>query len=86
LLNVRKLLLLAKQTQVHAEETHGAGMEVTQNNTKKPEMPPVTSVGTLCKIHALNCFRKLQMFMRFGLENLFALGKFSDFHSITPKT
>jgi len=29
-LNVRKLLLLAKQTQVHAEKTRGAGLEVTQ--------------------------------------------------------
>jgi len=28
-------------------------MEVTQNYTKKPEMPPVTFVGSLCKIHAL---------------------------------
>jgi len=38
-LNVRKLLLLAKQTQVHAEKLRGVGMEVTQNYTKKPEMP-----------------------------------------------
>jgi len=52
-LNVRNLLLLAKQTQVHTEETHGVSMEVTQNYTKKPEMPPVTFVGSLCKIHAL---------------------------------
>jgi len=28
-------------------------MEVTQNYTKKPEMPPVTFFGSLCKIHAL---------------------------------
>jgi len=53
LFNVRKLLLLANQTQVHAEETRGAGMEVAQNYTKEPEMPPVTFVGSLCKIHAL---------------------------------
>jgi len=52
-LKVRKAFLLAKQAQVHAEETRGAGMEVTQNYTKKPEMPPVTFVGSLCKIHAL---------------------------------
>jgi len=31
----------------------GAGMEVAQNYTKKPEMPPVTFVGSLCTIHAL---------------------------------
>jgi len=31
------------------------------------------------------CFRKLQMFMTFGLENLLAFGKFSDFHCITPE-
>jgi len=35
-LNVRKLLLLAKQTQVHAKKMRGAGIEVTQNYTKKP--------------------------------------------------
>ena len=52
-LNVGKLLLLAKQTQVHAEETRGAGMEVAQNYTKKPEIPTVTFVGSLCTIHAL---------------------------------
>jgi len=39
-LNVRNVFLLAKQTQVHTEETRGVGMEVTQNYTKKPEMPP----------------------------------------------
>jgi len=54
-LNVRKVLLLAKQTQVHAEKTCGAGMEVTQNYTKKPEMPLVTFVGSLRKIHAILC-------------------------------
>jgi len=30
LLNVGKVLLLAKQAQVHAEETRGAGIEVTR--------------------------------------------------------
>jgi len=35
-LNVQKVLLLAKQAQVHAEKTNGAGIEVTQNYTKKP--------------------------------------------------
>ena len=45
--------LLEKQTQVHAEETRGAGMEVAQNYTKKPEIPTVTFVGSLCTIHAL---------------------------------
>jgi len=29
-LNVEKVLLLAKQTQAHAEKTRGAGLEVTQ--------------------------------------------------------
>jgi len=53
LLNVRNVLLLAKQTQVHTEETRGVGMEVTQSYTKKPEMPQVTFVVNLCKIHAL---------------------------------
>jgi len=53
LLNVRKVLLLEKQAQVHAEKTRWAGIEVTQNYTKKPEMPPLTFVGSLCKIHHL---------------------------------
>jgi len=53
LLNVGKVLLFAKQTQVHAKKTRGAGVEVAQNYTKKPEMPPATFVGSLCKIHAL---------------------------------
>jgi len=44
--NVGKVLLLAKQTQVHAEKTRGAGIEVTQNYAKKHEMPPVTFVGS----------------------------------------
>jgi len=52
-LNLRKVLLLAKQTHVHAEKTRWVGVEVTQNCTKKPEMPPVTFVGSLCKIHHL---------------------------------
>jgi len=52
-LNVRKVLLLAKQTQVHAEKTRWAGIEVTQNYTKKHEMPPVTFIGSLSKIHHL---------------------------------
>jgi len=53
LLNVQKVLLLAKQKQVHAQKTRRSGIEVTQNYTKKPEMPPVTFVGSLCKIYAL---------------------------------
>jgi len=54
-LNIGKVLLLAKQTQLHAEKkTRGAGIEVA-HYTKKPEMPPVTFVGSLCKIHALLC-------------------------------
>jgi len=55
LLNVLRLLLLAKQTQVHAEKMRGAGIEVTQNYTKKSEMPPITFVGILCKIRAVLC-------------------------------
>jgi len=31
-----EVLLLAKQAQVHAETTHGAGIEVIENYTKKP--------------------------------------------------
>jgi len=53
LLNVRKVILLAKQIQVHTEKSRVAGLEVTQNYTKKPEMPPVTFVGSLCKIYAV---------------------------------
>jgi len=71
--------LLEKQTQVHAEETRGAGMEVAQNYTKKPEMPPVTLLA-VCARSMPYCFRKLEMFMMFGLNNLLAFGKFSDFH------
>jgi len=55
LLNIQKVLLLAKQTQVHAEKTPRGGIEVTQNYTNKPEMPPVTFVGILCEIHAVLC-------------------------------
>jgi len=51
-LNVGKVLLLAKQTQVHAEKTRVAGSEVT-NYTKKPEMQPVTFVVSLCKLYAV---------------------------------
>jgi len=50
------------RAQVHAEKTRRAGIEVTQIYTKKPEMPPVTFAGSLCKIHAI-CVRKLQIFM-----------------------
>ena len=50
MLNVRNVLLLAKQKRVHTEETRGVGMGVSQNYTKKPEMPPITFVGILCKI------------------------------------
>jgi len=53
LLNVRKVLLFAKQTQDHAEKTRGAGIEVKQNYTKKPAMPRIILVASLCKIHAL---------------------------------
>ena len=37
------------------EKMRGAGIEVTQNYTKKPEMPPITFVGILCKIRAVLC-------------------------------
>ena len=30
-------------------------MKMTQKNTKKPEMPPVTFVGSLCKTNAVRC-------------------------------
>jgi len=50
-----KFLLLAKQTQVHPEKMRGAGIEVTQNYTKKLEMPPITFVVSLCKIHVVLC-------------------------------
>ena len=47
-------MLVAKQTQVHAEETHGTGIKITQKNTKS-EMPPVNFVGSLCKTNAVLC-------------------------------
>jgi len=37
------------------QKTRGAGKEVTQVYMKKPEMPPVTFAGSLCKIHAILC-------------------------------
>jgi len=36
------------------KKTRGAGIVVTQNYTKKREMP-VTFLGSLCKIHAVLC-------------------------------
>ena len=54
-MTVGKVLLLAKQRQVHAEKTRGAGLEVTQKYTKKHEMRPITFVGSLCNIHAALC-------------------------------
>jgi len=50
-LNVGKVVLLAKQTQVYVswvdtEKTRGADTEVIQNYAKKPEMLPVTFVGS----------------------------------------
>ena len=54
-MKVGKVLLLAKQAQVHAEKTRGAGVEVTQSYSKKPEMLPETFDGSLCKTHAVTC-------------------------------
>jgi len=39
------------------QKTRGAGIEVTQVYTKKPEMPLVTFAGSLCKIHAILCLK-----------------------------
>jgi len=47
-----KFYFLAKQTQVSAEKRWSKHRSDT-NYTKKPEMPPVTFVGRLCKIHAV---------------------------------
>jgi len=49
------MLLLPKQTQVHADEKRRAGVQVTQKLHKKNEMSPVTSVGSLYKTQAVFC-------------------------------
>jgi len=46
-MNVGKILLLANKHR----------FTPVQNYTKKPEMPPVTFVGSLCKIHAVLCLK-----------------------------
>ena len=53
--DVEKVLLVAKQAQVHAENARGAGIAVTQIYTKKPETLPVTFAGSLCKTHDVLC-------------------------------
>jgi len=59
---VEKILLLAKQTQVRAEKTRGAGIKVTQKYTKKTKccLQPLLPV---CARPMLYCVRKLQMCM-----------------------
>jgi len=78
-----QILLLAKQAQVHAKKTRGAGIVVTQIYTKKPEMPPVTFAGSLCKIHPILCSKIAVVHgievHDIGLENFFVFGKFPIF-------
>ena len=52
-MNVGKVLLLAKQTQFHAEKTRGTGSEMTQKLHDEIEMPPETFVVSLCKLYAV---------------------------------
>jgi len=53
---VGKVLLLAKQTQVHVEKKRlEQAWNWHKNYTKKAEMPRVTFVGSLCKIYAVLC-------------------------------
>jgi len=91
-MDVGKVLLLAKQNRSTPKKRVGQDLKWNKNYTKKLEMPPVTFVDSLRKIHAVGyCIRELQMFteykfMTFGLENLFIFGKFSDFCWITPET
>jgi len=54
-------------------------------------MPTVTSVGSLCKIHAvlrstIAAVHGIEVHYVRGLEGLFILGKFSDIYCITPET
>ena len=49
------MLWLAKQTQVRAVKTRGAGIKVTHKIHENNEMPPVTFVGVLYKAHAVLC-------------------------------
>jgi len=55
LLIVEKSSLLAKQTQVRAAKTRGAGINVTHKIRENNEMLPVTFVGRLYKTHAVLC-------------------------------
>ena len=53
-------------------------------------MPPVTSVGSLCEIHAVLCSKIADVHEvevhDFRLENLFILGQITDFYCTTPET
>jgi len=64
-LNVGKVILLEKQTQVHAEKRVGQAKKWHKNYTKKREMASVILLSVLrnCKAMA-RCARKLQMCMR----------------------
>jgi len=83
------LLNVGKKTQVHAEKTRGAGLEVTQKLSEKLEMSPVTFVRSLCKIHAVGllCSKIADVHgIAVHDESLFLFGKVSDFYCITPET
>jgi len=58
---------------------------VTQNYTKKPEMPPVIFVGRLYKIHAM-LWSKSADFDDVRTWKFVYFRNFSDFHCITPET
>ena len=55
LLNVGKVLLLAKQTSPRRNNAWGRHRSDTKTTRRSPEMPLVTFVGSLCKIHAALC-------------------------------
>jgi len=55
LIEYPKSFIVSKTNTGPRRKTRGGGIEVTQNYTNKPEMPPVTFVGSLCKIHAVLC-------------------------------
>ena len=50
---LREKLAHRGEDNIRLSQTTQSIVEVTQNYTKKPEMPPVTFVVSLCKIHAL---------------------------------
>jgi len=83
-LNVRKVLLLAKQMQVHAEKTRGTGLEVTQKLHEETWNAASQSVQDPCgrpiAFENCRCSWYRSSWRSFGLENLFIFGNISYFH------